>query len=339
VGELNNAADDSVSTAPGSHRFVDGKVIFVGLILVLAMVWAYRTTFSLLVHRWSVDPEYSHSFLVPAFSAAILWFRRKQISGVSFQPSWTAVLMLGFGAALYLIGDHFYFRWLEQISLLPVIAAGCLALGGWRLLSWAWPAIAFLLFMIPLPGRVESMLAHPLQRIATIASANALQTLGFFAQAEGNVILMSDVELGVVEACSGLRMLVVFFAASTAVAIVQRRSWFQTCFIILSAVPIALLANVLRVTMAGVLHETVGPRAADVVFHELSGLLMVPLALLLLTLELWFLSRLFLAQPHQGPSEATVRKPAAATLRPIVAKAPSRPSPARLNRANATGKR
>ena len=205
------------------------------------------------------------------------------------------------GVALYLVGDCFYFTWLEQISLLPMLAAICVAVGGWPALRWAWPAIVFLLFMIPLPARVDSLLANPLQRVSTLASTNALQTLGFFAQAEGNVILLSETELGVVEACSGLRMLIVFFAASTAVAIVQPRSLLQRILIVLSAIPIALFANVLRITLTGVLHETVGSKAANVVFHDLAGWFMIPIALALLALELWFLGRLFITQTRHPP--------------------------------------
>src|SRR6516164_5265374 len=164
-------------------------------VLVAATLWSYRAILGQLVQRWSVDPEYSHGYLVPLFSLGILWLRRPLISGAALQPSWGALGLFALGGALYVAGTYFYFTWLEQISLLAILAAVCVAVGGWRALSWAWPAIVFLLFMIPLPGRAEGVLANPLQRIATIASTNSLQTLGLFAQAEGNVILLSQAEL------------------------------------------------------------------------------------------------------------------------------------------------
>jgi exosortase len=160
---------------------------------------------------------------------------------------------------------------------------------------WAWPSIAFLLFMIPLPGRLEGFLADPLQRLATIGSTNVLQTLGFFAQSEGNVILLSDGEaLGVVDACKGLNMLVVFLALSTGVAILISRPWYYRCLILAGSIPIALLCNIIRIAFTGVLTETVGADVAQFVFHGWpSGGLMIVMALAFMALELWILSRLF----------------------------------------------
>jgi exosortase len=286
------------------------------VLLVLTAGWAYRATFSQLAQRWSVDPEYSHGYLVPLFALGLLWFRRGRIAGMSLAPSWWALAALAAGAGLYVAGTCFYFTWVEQTSLLVVLAAVFLAVGGWPALRWAWPAIAFLLFMIPLPGRTESLLANPLQRVSTLASTNALQTLGFFAQSEGNVILLSETELGVVEACSGLRMLLVFFAASTAVAIMAQRSLLQRLLIVASAVPIAVLCNVLRITATGVLYETVGSKAAELVFHDVAGWLMIPMALGFLALELWFLAQVLVAKaPRAVTSEPPVGQLAGAPLR------------------------
>src|SRR5207253_599308 len=95
--------------------------------------------------------------------------------------------------------------------------------GGWRALHWARPSLAFLLFMIPLPYRVEVALAQPLQRVATVSSTYVLQTLGFMSFSEGNVIRLGETRIGVVEACSGLSMLLIFFALATAVCLVVKR--------------------------------------------------------------------------------------------------------------------
>ncbi len=274
------------------------------VLIGLVIGWVYAATFAYLMKRWSVDPEYSHGYLVPIFSLVILWYNRSTMTKAPGTkapggPSWWALVPLAAGAALYVVGTYFYFTWLVQLSLIPILLAVCLALGGWPAFRWAWSAIVFLLFMIPLPARLDSLLASPLQRCATLASTNALQTLGFFAHAEGNVILMSQAELGVVEACSGLRMLMVFFAASTAVALIKRRSLPQTGLILLSAVPIALLCNVIRITLTGVFQEIVSNEAADFIFHDVAGWLMIPMALLFLSLELTFLSHLFVPKESE----------------------------------------
>ncbi len=115
-----------------------------------------------------------------------------------------------------------------------------------------------------------------------------LQTLGIAAYAEGNVIVMGEIHIGVVEACSGLSMLMIFFALSTAVTLLSRRSPLERTVIFLSAVPIALAANILRIVATAILHKVAGRELADLVFHDLAGWLMMPLALGML----WLLIRL-----------------------------------------------
>src|SRR5262249_62161946 len=114
-------------------------------------------------------------------------------------------------------------------------------------LPWSWPAIAFLFFMIPLPWRVELALGGPLRRAATVASTYVLQTLGQPAYAEGSIIHVEGGQIGVVDACNGLGMLMMFFAFATAVAILSRRSWVDRVLLVLSAIPIALAVNVVRI--------------------------------------------------------------------------------------------
>ena len=97
-------------------------------------------------------------------------------------------------------------------------------------------------------------MANPLQRIGTISSSYLLELVGIPAVTEGNVIILSEVNLGVVEACSGLRMLITFFAASAAVALLSKGSIWTRLLLFASAVPIALIVNILRITVTGILY-------------------------------------------------------------------------------------
>ena len=117
------------------------------------------------------------------------------------------------------------------------------------------------------------------------------------ALAEGNVILLNDAEIGIVEACSGLRMLVVFFALATAVAMVARRPLLDRLLVLASAVPIALLANIARITATGILHEFADSATANAFFHDVAGWFMMPLALVLLGIELKVLAALLPVVP------------------------------------------
>jgi exosortase len=291
-----------------------------GLAAAAAALWAYWTPLSEAAQRWGKDPQYSHGYLVPVFAAVLLWLRR-QYSPTDW-PSWSVwgVLVLACGLGLRLFGVYFHFVWLDPISLLPCLAGLCLLLGGLPALRWAGPSIAYLAFMIPLPHSAAVAMSSQLQRVATIASTFLLQTLGLPALAEGNTILLDEIEIGVVEACSGLRMLVIFFALAVGVALVVRRRLWEKVVLVASAVPIALASNVLRITTTGVLHQTVSGEAANAFFHDLAGWLMMPLALAMLWLELWVLDRLFLTPT------------ASRTPPPVVPPRPTRPTtPSRVH--------
>jgi exosortase len=272
-------------------------------LVALGLGWAYWPTLVDMAKRWSVDPRYSHGSLVPLFALYLLWARRGGFAASSCRPSWWGAPLVALGAALNFFGAYFYVEWFQFLSLIPSMAGLAAAAGGWPAFRWSLPSIAYLFFMMPLPYRVELALGAPLQRIATVASTYGLQTMGLPAVAEGNIILMDDARIGVVEACNGLGMLFMFFAFAFAAALVLQRSLADKIVIILSAAPIALLANVARITVTGLLHHTVGGKVADAVYHDLAGWLMMPLALGALWLELLLLSRLFVEAPP-APAEA-----------------------------------
>lgn len=278
------------------------------LALLAGLVWAYWPTWRTMSQQWAHNPQYSHGFLVPIFSLALLWWRRGMLQQANFSSSWWGLVLIAVGLTLRLASALIYFDWFDYVSLLPLLAGLCLLIGGRQLFAWAWPGILFLGFMLPLPYRVETALALPLRRIATLSSTFVLQTLGLPALAEGNVIRIDDIEIGVVEACSGLSMLLVFFALSTAVALLVQRPLWEKLVVLLSALPIAVVANVVRISLTGLLHVKVGGEVADAFFHDFAGWLMMPLALALMWLELQITGRVFLPPPGEAPLRATLDK-------------------------------
>ncbi len=73
-------------------------------------------------------------------------------------------------------------------------------------------AIAFLIFMVPLPQIIFNAVAFPLQTVASESATRALDFLGVPVLRDGNVIHLSRVSLGVSEACSGIRSLISLLA-------------------------------------------------------------------------------------------------------------------------------
>jgi exosortase len=289
---------------PGATpRVAPAVLTMIGLCLS-ALVWSYWTTLVEIVWRWAHDPQYSHGYLVPGFAAYLLWQRRAYLTEPLRSSAW-GLALLAAALVFRLLGTRFHLGYFDQMSLLPCLLGLFLLAGGFRALAWAWPALAYLAFAIPLPHSWSLALSGPMQTFATIVSTFCLQTLGRPALAEGNLILLNDLELGIVEACSGLRMLVVFFALSTAVAMLIRKPLWEKLVIAASAVPIALVANVLRITITGLFYDSFGHNFGGALFHDIAGWLMMPLGLSLLGIELWILSHLLLEPVAKGVS-ATV---------------------------------
>jgi exosortase len=313
--------------------------------LVGLCCWVYWPSLVNMVRTWWSDPQYSHGYLVPAFAVVLLWLRRSILLGPTGSPesdgtskpasaanglaalrgSWWGLALLGFAGLLRVGGAYLNYDWVGDLSLLPCLAGLFVLLGGWQCLAWAWPAVAFLFFMIPLPYGATYALSGPLRGLATQASTYALQTLGLPALAEGHTILLPSGPVAVAEACSGLSMLFVFLAISLAMALVIKRPLLDKALVLASAVPIALLANTARITATGLALEYLGHRAADLIFHDLAGWLMMPFALGVLWLELkvtdWILKvpvRPETVVPGLGKGAGVVRKGAASPQAPEV---------------------
>jgi exosortase len=259
--------------------------------VALLALYSYWPLFEYLVFTWNHSPQYSHGFLVPVFAAWLLWFRPFETHNT---VSDTSAAFLGFGLlglslGMHYIGAYIFYKYIECLSLIPCLLGLSLMFGGWNHFRWSWPAIAFLLFMFPLPYRVEVFLGGPLLKVATLGSTFLLQTLGLPAVAEGNTVLVNNFKMGIVEACSGLRMLMTFFAFSTATVLLIRRGVIEKALIIAGSVPIALLTNLIRITFTGIMCLHFDNHTVQVFFHDLAGWFMMPVGLVLLLIELWIL--------------------------------------------------
>ena len=260
--------------------------------LAAVMIWAYWPMLSVFFEKWVHDPQYSHGFLVPLFSGYLVW--RAFQNGV-FEPRPMPVLgfaLLALVVGMRLVSGALLFHQLDALTFLLGLAGCGLVAGGMPLLKRTWPAIAFLVFMIPLPYELERNVGQPLKTAATVSSTYLLQTLGQPALRDGNLILIDETKLGVVDACSGLKMMMTFAAFSIGAVLLMKRTRFEKLMVLLGIAPIAVIANVLRITGTGLILVWFGEGPTYKVCHDLFGWLMMPVGLGLLALELWALKRL-----------------------------------------------
>jgi exosortase len=178
----------------------------------------------------------------------------------------------------------------ETATLLLVIACLTLTAGGWPSLRRAWPAIAYLVFMLPLPQSINGLLSQPLQRVATVGSCALLKLTGLWVVPEGNVILVGADPLEVAAACNGLSMLMCLAATVAAMTLLVAMPPWKRVVLLASIIPVALISNILRITATAWCYHLFGSAVGGHFAHDAAGWLMMPVALVLVGLELSLLS-------------------------------------------------
>lgn len=261
--------------------------------LAVTFAWAYWPTFLRLVDAWNREPDYSHGFLVPPLALFFLYARRDRFPGLTPSIGWFGLVLIAASVGVRFLGTLAFVDAIDSWSMILWLAGAVWMLGGFRVALWAAPSIAFLFFMVPLPFRAETMLSGPLQSAATKLSCFMLQFIGQPAIAEGRTILLGDHHLEVEQACSGLRIFVGICALAFAAVVLMRRTWWEKLLFLLSTLPIALLANSIRIVVTGLLYQHASSHAAQKFSHDLSGWAMIPLAAAMFWLFAWYLAKLF----------------------------------------------
>lgn len=255
--------------------------------LVIALVWSYWPTLTDLWLFWSNNPDYSAGVLVPFVVGYAFWQRRAYLSRVPMCVYWPALGVVVAGQGLRLFGVLYMYGSLERYSFLVTLFGGVLFLLGPALSRRLLWLLAFLVLMMPLPGRVHEAVSVPLQSFATTSAVFGLELLGYLVARQGNVILLGDqTQVAVAEACNGLRMLTAFIIVAGALALMVRRPRWQKILLVASSVPVAIFANTVRLIVTAMLFDRVGDEFAERFFHDFAGFAMVPLAIVILIGEL-----------------------------------------------------
>jgi exosortase len=242
-----------------------------GLILTGLVAALFGPVLTKMVMDWWQDPDYSHGFVVPVFAAYVLYRRRHQLRQVQLEPSNLGLpVMLG-AIGLLLAGSLGAELFVARFSLLLLLGGMLLFFAGWKMLRAVAFPLAFLVLMIPLPALIYNQVTFPLQLLASHLSSNCLELLGIPVLREGNVLVLPNYSLEVVEACSGIRSLISLIALAVAFGyFVEKRLWTRITLVVL-IVPIAVASNALRVVGAGVVTYLWGPRWAEGFFHSFQG--------------------------------------------------------------------
>lgn len=286
------------------------------ILLAAAVYGVFHLEIYAIVHQWVTDSSWSHGFIIPLFSLYFLNQKKNEILTLEPKPNYLGLVLLVFCFMFYpLVVFVYQFGYLKSLVIIPTVASIVLFVGGWKLLKYTWLPIVFLVFAIPLPTRVYEEATIPMRKLAAVMAAAVLNLVsGLKAEANGVVIgivykgVKLEPGLDVAEACSGMRLLMAFFALGVAMAYLHYRPMWQRLVLLTSTIPIAILCNIIRVTITGFIYVLWDPMYAQGIYHDMLGLMMLPLAFGLYGLLAWFMSNLFVDESRLRPQEVIIRR-------------------------------
>lgn len=261
------------SVGPAGPRAARGPGL-AEIVLLVGFAFALLACFgglSDLVTRWHKQEEYSHGYFIPLISLWLLWRRRQAMIESRGQPSAWGLLALAAGAAMLVLGELSAIMILVQLAFLVFLGGLVLCYGGTSLLRLTLLPIAILLFAIPMPYFIESQLTWRLQLVSSKLGVLLLRGLDYSVYLEGNVIDLGKYKLQVIEACSGLRYLYPLLSVAFLMAYMYPAALRWRALVLLSAVPITVLTNSLRIAIVGVLVERWGTGMAEGFLHYFEG--------------------------------------------------------------------
>lgn len=240
-------------------------------VVLAAIILTYWNVLSALVTAWYTDDNYSHGFFIIPLAAYFAWERRVAFLSKPVLPSLFGLVIVA-GSLVMLIGGMLGAEFfLSRVSLIGALAGSLLYLFGWPRVRVLLFPLAFLLLMIPLPEIIFNQIAFPLQLLASNVGESSINALGIPILREGNILILAHTTLEVAEACSGIRSLVSLITLGLVFGyFADPRPWVRVV-IALSAIPVAILTNGLRVASAGVMAQYYGNAGVEGWFHEFSG--------------------------------------------------------------------
>ncbi len=245
------------------------------------LVVCYFPVLQKLVDQWSTDDDMGHGFFVPLVAGYIVWQKRDELLAMNLQRSWWGVPLIILGGLQVFVGTIGAELFVSRTALLVSLTGILLFFGGFRLLKALAFPLVLMVFMVPLPTIIYNQVTFPLQLLASRMAELLLGLMGFPVLREGNILELASQRLSVVEACSGIRSLLSLTFISLVYAhFFDPKPWMRWA-LLLSVIPIALLANSLRVTITGVLSE-IDPKLAEGIFHSIEGLVLFALELVAL---------------------------------------------------------
>ena len=240
-------------------------------LLFFGFLGLYFDIFRGLIQDWSENDNYSHGFFIPFISMYMVYTLRDELISSAIRPATFGLVILFAGLSQLLLattGSEFF---LQRTSMIPVLLGTILFCLGMEYTKKLLVPICYLIFMIPLPAILWNKIAFPMQLFSTALTEQVVHLIGIPIYREGNILHLTETTLEVVDACSGLRSLMTMFALSAALAWFSDLSPLKKWILFFMAAPVAIFANIIRLTVTAILSSRYGAEMAQGFLHEFSG--------------------------------------------------------------------
>jgi EpsI family protein len=308
IQNAQSASNDSMSS-PGAKSFALDPTLAILAGGAGAVVYA-------LIRFWGANPDYVDRFLILGASAWVIWQAYPELRLMEKRPALVGHVPLLVGVVAFPTGWFLHAQvgpkpvvlWWLMIAWLCAVGGVVLVSGGWLRLARLTFPLGFLLFALPIPNRILVPLQFALQSATTVAAAEVLPHLGVSVERSGFVLGLPNGDLGVAEACSGVRSVTALSAIAAFVAWWRGFGFLRGALLVGLSIPVIASVNAVRVIVSGLIQEHLGAEFVRGHWHEALGVAMVLLGLGLIL----FLARL------GGDSRCCqlAAKPSTATLVP-----------------------
>ena len=248
-------------------------------------ILAYVPSFVWMWQRWFArDSYYSHGILIPFVSGFFIWQLRDELRKIPLSRSAWGMPCIALGLLIHLGSSILRVYFTSAFSFLIVLYGLVLHFYGERLFRRIFFPLIFLIFMMPLPLVVIVNISFKMKLFAADIATRIINSIGLLAIREGSVIKMEHSYVIVDDICSGLRSLISLAALGSIFAYWLKAGWVRRAALLISTVPIAVIANVGRVVFLAFVSEIWGSKIATGIVHDISGFLVFAIAFILLLL-------------------------------------------------------
>lgn len=290
-------SDTLNSKALQPAEWLEWLPVLIGLLaLYIPSFYNAATTF------WQQD-EHAHGPIILAVVLWLIWSKQAALIKIPNQQRRTMIglALLVLGLLVYVTGRSQQIALFEIGALLPILAGVVSAMRGWTTLRSFWFPLLFIVFMIPLPGTFTDALTAPLKQHVSEIAEQLLYAAGYPIGRSGVMLTVGQYQLLVADACSGLNTMFSLSALGLLfMYLTARASLMHNAIMLLSILPIAFAANVVRVLVLILITYHFGDEAGQGYLHGSAGIVLLMAALVALLAIDSILARFIRARPRHN---------------------------------------